>query len=78
MYSLRDRLMLIAVQKFEDSICSGCGLPASITRGDENVGRIEVHDDIMCHGCEAIESHRKHNSSELAPGQKTGVHVRWE
>lgn len=65
--------MAMALTAFEDSVCSGCGQPASIARGDHNVGRLEVvADEIICHGCEALESHRESEKDKhQPPGQKT-------
>lgn len=59
------------------TICPGCNLPASVTRGDENVGRIEVHSDFICHGCEAVESYRQGNH-DTYPGQKIAPVVNWD
>lgn len=67
----RDRFMAIALQQYEDSLCSGCGLPHSMTRGDANVGRMEIHDDGICHGCEASESYGADKNRTTFPGQKT-------
>lgn len=78
LYTFRDRAALIAVQQFEDSICSGCHLPASVVRGDHNVGRIEVRDDVVCHGCQALESYQESRQDKPYPGQKTYTVVDWD
>ncbi|MFF5791135.1 hypothetical protein ACFY5D_03710 [Paeniglutamicibacter sp. NPDC012692] len=70
MVNQRDRFMAIALQAYEDSLCSGCGLPHSMTRGDANVGRFEVQDDVTCHGCEANESYVADKNRTTYPGQK--------
>lgn len=69
MINQRDRYMAIALQAYEDSVCSGCGLPHSMTRGDENVGRIEWKDDAICHGCEAKEELSSDKNRTPYPGQ---------
>lgn len=70
MVNERDRYMAIALKTYEDSLCPGCGLPPSMTRGDHNVGRMEVHDDAICHGCEANESYGADKNRTTYPGQK--------
>ena len=69
-YCDQDKIMQIAYTKYLKTICSGCGLPANITRGDDNVGRFEVHDDTMCHGCEALETFTSNKNRTTWPGQK--------
>lgn len=71
-------VVAIAVQRFEDTICPGCGLPASVTQGDHNVGRIEVHDQGICHGCEAVESYKSDPNRQTFPGQKLHLKVDWD
>ena len=70
MITERDRFMAMALQQYEDGICSGCGLHHSMTHGDENVGRMETRDDQICHGCQAIESYREDKNRTTYPGQK--------
>ena len=62
--------MALALTAYEDGLCPGCGLHASVTRGDHNVGRHEVHDDEICHGCEPLESHQMNSKTQKYPGQK--------
>lgn len=64
-----DRLIAMALQTYEDSICSGCRLPHSKTRGDCNVGRIEWKDDQICHGCESKDSLLADKNRVTFPGQ---------
>lgn len=71
MVNQRDRFMAIALQQYEDSLCSGCGLPHSMTRGDDNVGRFECRDDAICHGCETKESFAADKNRTTFPGQIT-------
>lgn len=68
-YNDRDRIMQIAYTKYLNSLCNGCGLPHSMVRGDENVGRIEIRDDAICHGCAAFESARDDANRTKFPGQ---------
>lgn len=65
-----DRMMAVALTMYEDSLCKGCGLPHGKTRGDENVGRYELKDDGICHGCEALEGAQKDKNRITYPGQK--------
>lgn len=65
-----DRMMAMALTLYEDSLCAGCGLPHSKTRGDDNVGRYEVRDDHVCHGCEPLEAARQDKHRTTFPGQK--------
>lgn len=64
-----DRVMALALTAYEESLCSGCGMPAHLVRGDENVGRHTVEETI-CHGCEDLESARQDSSRQPYPGQK--------
>lgn len=73
-YNDRDKILQIAYTKYLKTVCPGCGLPAHLARGDDNVGRFEVHDDTICHGCEAIESYRDDKNRDKYPGQK--IHLR--
>lgn len=65
-----DRMIAVALTLYEDSLCAGCGLPHSKTRGDDNVGRYELRDDQMCHGCEPLEAARRDKNRTSFPGQK--------
>lgn len=65
-----DRLMAMALTSYEDGLCPGCGVHHSQARGDENVGRFEVHDDTICHGCEALEALQQDKNRTTYPGQK--------
>ena len=65
-----DRMMALALTLHEDSLCAGCGLPHSKTRGDDNVGRYELHDDGICHACEALEAAQQDKNRATFPGQK--------
>lgn len=69
MIDIRDRMIALALQLHEDSLCSGCGLPHSKTRGDENVGRYEWRDDEICHGCESKSSLTEDKNRDAFPGQ---------
>jgi len=62
--------MQIAYTKYLKTVCSGCGQPAHLTRGDHNVGRFEVHDDAICHGCEELETFTQNKNRNTWPGQK--------
>lgn len=61
--------MALALTAYEESLCPGCGMPAHLVRGDENVGRHKVEETI-CHGCEDLESARDDKSRTKYPGQK--------
>ena len=65
-----DRMMALALTAYEDTLCSGCGLPHSKTRGDQNVGRYELRDDGICHGCEVLEAAKTDKNRNTFPGQK--------
>lgn len=70
--------MQIAFTRYQKSVCPGCHLPASVTRGDENVGRIEIQTDFICHGCEAVESYQQGKNDDHYPGQKIAPVVNWD
>lgn len=74
----RDRIMAIALQYYEDTICPGCHLPHSVTRGDHNVGRIEWADDAMCHGCAGKESLTADTNRTTFPGQLIYPVIDWD
>ena len=61
--------MALSLTAYEESLCPGCGMPAHLVRGDENVGRHAVEETI-CHGCEPLESARQDKNREAYPGQK--------
>lgn len=63
-------MMALALTLFEANICPGCGLPHSKTRGDDNVGRYELKDDGICHGCELLDAARQDKNRSTFPGQK--------
>lgn len=65
-----DRMIALALTLYEDSLCAGCGLPHSKTRGDENVGRYDLRDDGICHGCELLEAAQHDKNRTTFPGQK--------
>jgi len=77
-FNYQDRILALAVQRFEDSLCPDCGLPASVAKGDHNVGRIEVNEGDMCHGCVAVEEHRADKSRQSYPGQKHYLKIDWD
>lgn len=62
--------MAVALTAYDESICPGCGLPNSVTRGDHNVGRVEFKDDAICHGCEPKENMQADKTRQQYPGQK--------
>lgn len=62
--------MALALTLYEANVCSGCGLPHAKTRGDANVGRYELKDDGICHGCEVLESVKQDKNRNTFPGQK--------
>lgn len=64
--------MALALRAYEDGLCPGCGLHSSVVRGDHNVGRHEVVEDI-CHGCEALQAFQQDTNKDRYPGQKLGV-----
>lgn len=77
-YTDRDKIMQIAFTKYQNGLCPGCGLHHTLTRGDENVGRVTVQESI-CHGCEAVESYQQDKSnSDPYPGKKIGPVIDWD
>lgn len=62
--------MALALTAYEDGLCPGCGLHHSVARGDENVGRHEADDQVICHGCAPLESMRAEKNRPTFPGQK--------
>lgn len=72
-WTYRDRCMALALTAYEEGLCPGCGLHSSVTRGDHNVGRHEVDDQGICHGCESLESYQAQENREQFPGQKITV-----
>lgn len=61
--------MALALTAHEESLCTGCGMPAHTVRGDDNVGRHTVEETI-CHGCEELESVRSDKHRPAYPGRK--------
>lgn len=70
MFTERDRVLALAYQDYEASICEGCGLPASVTHGDHNVDRFEWKDDSICHGCATKASLDSDKNRVTYPGQQ--------
>lgn len=62
--------MALALTAYEDGLCGGCGLHHSVARGDHNVGRHEVNDQVICHGCAPLEAKLAEKKRETFPGQK--------
>lgn len=67
LWSDQDKIMAVALQQYEDSVHSVCGVPASVAFGDDNVGRVEWVDS-QCHACAAHEEATK-NDNEKYPGK---------
>ncbi|WP_394161563.1 hypothetical protein [Galactobacter valiniphilus] len=63
----RDRRMALALQVYEDSLCSKCGQPVWVCRGVENLDRFEVREDV-CHASDRVREY----VSEVTG--KTGVY----
>lgn len=71
--------MAVALHLYEDGLCEGCGQPRSTSQSDAMVGAYEVHDQIVCHGCAAVDEHRAGMANkQVMPGQKSRVAVRPE
>lgn len=71
-WSEKDRLLLVALTLHEQGVCSGCGQPRSIGHDIANhAGEFDVHTDV-CQGCEALETHREHET-QTPRGQKVYV-----
>lgn len=52
----RDRLMALALQTYEDSLCPKCGQPVWLCRGVENLDRFEVREDV-CHASDRVREY---------------------
>ena len=62
--------MALALTAYEDGLCPGCGLHHTVAQGDQNVGRFEADDQVICEGCAPLESMRADNKRATFPGQK--------
>lgn len=69
-WTFADRVMALALTAYEDGLCPGCGLHASVARGDHNVGRHEADDQVVCEGCAPLEAMREDKNRDTFPGQK--------
>lgn len=70
-------MMAMALQLYEDDTCDGCGQPRHISQQDGMVGAYEIHDQIVCHGCAAMDEHKAQaEKKEALPGQKIRLTVR--
>lgn len=70
-WTARDRLLLIALQVYEDDCCPGCGQPRTYGMDDDAAGRYHVH-SVTCHACAALE--KAHQAGKNPPpGQRKYV-----
>lgn len=69
-WTFPDRVMALALTAYEGGLCPGCGLHASVARGDHNVGRHEADDQVVCEGCSPLEAMREDKNRDTFPGQK--------
>lgn len=46
----RDRLLLLALQAYEDDLCPGCGTPRTYSMDPDAAGRFRDA-TVTCHGC---------------------------
>jgi hypothetical protein len=68
-WTRKDLLLAEALTLYENDICKGCGMPASMSYDMFNSGEFESRDDVTCLGCEQ----REQEESKLGPGQKRYV-----
>lgn len=64
--------MLMALTAYEQDLCQ-CGHPLSTATSDDMVDGYEVHDQVVCHACAAMEAWRDDKNVERFPGQKAYV-----
>lgn len=67
----RADLAIVALEIYESSLCGSCGQSAFHAFDPRNSGEFEVKDDVVCLGCEVIESH---GDEKRPAGTKTYVH----
>lgn len=70
-----DKLLALALQTYEDSLCSGCGHPRDEAYDDRAEGEYEAVEHV-CQACAARERHARENSGKekaAVPGQKVSV-----
>lgn len=65
-----DLLLAEAFVVYQDSLCRGCGQPASLAFDPFNAGEFEVQDETFCLACEQLESRKE---EKLGDGQKRFV-----
>ena len=67
------RLLLIALQVYEDDLCPGCGTPRTYGMDDDAAGLLNTNHG-YCHGCRALEKEQRDRGDKPPPpGQKTWV-----
>lgn len=70
----RDRLVALALQFYEDSLCPDCGQPSWLGYGVENMGRAEFKEDV-CFWCESASDKRAEMEKRYTNGIPAGIHL---
>lgn len=64
----------MALQLYEESICSGCGMSKLLTGHGDFDGHFKVVPLSDCLACAAVARHeKKHGEKDLRPGEQWGV-----
>lgn len=65
-WTRKDIVLAEAYSLYQNSLCSGCGMPAIHSYDGRNAGEFELKDDAQCLGCEQ----REQDESKVPPGVK--------
>lgn len=69
----RDRVLLLALQAYEDDLCPGCGQPRTYSFDDDAEGRYPAH-SATCHACASLDrSSKAHGDKGPPPGHRQYV-----
>lgn len=73
-YTSRDRLLLVAYEAYEQSICEGCGYSTLLTTHSDYDGHFAMQPGGTCLACAAKERWQKENEKkDPTPGARHGV-----
>lgn len=65
-WTVKDRLLALALQGYEDDLCE-CGHPRSESMDPDNEGRYSAPPPSRCHACTAIERRSEQYKEAKAP-----------
>lgn len=69
----RDRLMLLALEYYEESLCGGCGMSTLLTTHEPYDGYFTVVQAPSCLACQPLDVWRGKENSVPGPGVKHGI-----